>query len=634
MQSTPSYRRLIRKYFFASLLISSVTSLAQGPPSGNASVQPGFGSAGVVIITVYGENKKLLDRQALIRLTNKETGKASYQTTDRTSSAAISNLAVGAYDMEVSAVGYLTYTQNLKLLSDHATFQSNITIKKDPSAVELSPVNEKDLPAAVRADLSRAINDLRSGKLRDAQKKLGQAEKLAPANAEVEFLEGYLLYQDKNFAQALTHLESAAKLDPRNVQALILLGRLHIQGGDDPGAIRTLESASTIDPHAWIPHQLLADLYFRQHNYEKATKEARLAIQTGQSAASGAQVVLANSLTNLGREQEAIASLQRFLQDHPSTPSKTAINDLIAQIREYGANPPKTHKTVPADAQEAQGELEAQPFQSWGPPGIDESKPAVAAGVVCPLNEVIEQSGVQVKQFVDDIGQFNATEALIHEELNELGVPVRKFNLQFNYVASIAEPDPGFFKVTEFRAERTGETDFPKNIETRGLPAAALIFHPDMRDNFEMSCEGLGQWNGKATWLIYFRQRADRPRRVRDYIVNGQPYPISLKGRAWIAADSFHIVRLETELLEPIIDIHLQMEHEIVEYNPVFFSKTKTELWLPKTADIYFDLNRHRYHREHSFDHFKLFMVETDEKRKEPKVASDQPTSLPARPNP
>ncbi len=631
MQSTPSNRRLICGYLFASLLIASTSAWAQGPPSGNAPVEPGFGSTGVVIITVYGENKKLLDRQALVKLTNKETGKASYQTTDRTSSAAISNLSVGAYDMEVSAVGYLTYTQNLKLLSDHATFQSNITIKKDPSAVELNPVNGKDLPAAVRTDLSRAINDLKSGKLRDAQKKLSQAEKLAPSNAEVEFLEGYLFYQDKNFERALTHLENAARLDPRNVQAFILLGRLHIQSGDDAAAIRSLESASAIDPQAWVPYQLLADLYYKRNNYEKASEEAQLAIQKGQSAASSAQIVLANSLTNLGREQEAIASLKQFLQDHPSTPSKAAINDLIAQIQQYGANPPKTHKTVPTDSQAA---LDALPFQPWGPPGIDESKPEVAAGITCPLNEVIEQSGVQVKQFVDDLSQFNATEALIHEDLNELGVPVHKFNLQFNYVASIAETDPGLFKVTEFRAERTGETDFPKNIETRGLPAAALIFHPDMRDNFDMACEGLGQWNGKATWLVYFRQRADKPRRVRDYVVNGQPYAISLKGRAWISADTFHIVRMETELLEPIPDIHLQMEHEIVEYSPVFFSKTKTELWLPKTADIYFDLNRHRYHREHSFDPFRLFTVETDEKRKEPKVASDQPAPIPARPNP
>jgi hypothetical protein len=72
-------------------------------------------------------------------------------------------------------------------------------------------------------------------------------------------------------------------------------------------------------------------------------------------------------------------------------------------------------------------------------------------------------------------------------------------------------------------------------------------------------------------------------------------------------------------------EIQLQLEHEIVEYSPVQFTKAKVELWLPRTADIYFDLNRHRYHRQHSFDHFRLFSVDTEEKRKEPNVASGRP---------
>jgi hypothetical protein len=41
-------------------------------------------------------------------------------------------------------------------------------------------------------------------------------------------------------------------------------------------------------------------------------------------------------------------------------------------------------------------------------------------------------------------------------------------------------------------------------------------------------------------------------------------------------------------------------------------------LWLPKDVEIYFDFRTQRYYRHHSFDHFMLFSVETDEKRNEP----------------
>jgi hypothetical protein len=36
-----------------------------------------------------------------------------------------------------------------------------------------------------------------------------------------------------------------------------------------------------------------------------------------------------------------------------------------------------------------------------------------------------------------------------------------------------------------------------------------------MRDNFEMTCEGLGRWHEQAAWLVHFKQREDRPARFQ-----------------------------------------------------------------------------------------------------------------------
>jgi hypothetical protein len=64
--------------------------------------------------------------------------------------------------------------------------------------------------------------------------------------------------------------------------------------------------------------------------------------------------------------------------------------------------------------------------------------------------------------------------------------------------------------------------------------------------------------------------------------------------------------------------IQLLSEHQLVEYGPVQFGKGGTSLWLPKSAEIYFDLRHQRYYRRHSFDHYMLFAVNADEHRKEP----------------
>jgi hypothetical protein len=139
-----------------------------------------------------------------------------------------------------------------------------------------------------------------------------------------------------------------------------------------------------------------------------------------------------------------------------------------------------------------------------------------------------------------------------------------------------------------------------------------------MRTDFVMECEGLADWRGQATWLVHFKQRSDRPNRMHTYKVGAQVYPVDIKGRAWITADKFQIVRIEADLVRPMPEIRLASEHQAVEYGPVPFPNKKTVLWLPKTAEIYFDFRKHRYYRRHSFDHYMLFSVEAEEKRKEP----------------
>jgi len=244
--------------------------------------------------------------------------------------------------------------------------------------------------------------------------------------------------------------------------------------------------------------------------------------------------------------------------------------------------------------------------------------------VSCPYDTVIEEAGKRVKALVDGLARFDAIESMLHEDLDEFGIPKTKISLKFDYVASISEKRPGILMVDEYRTWHSAAEDFPDHIATRGLPALAFVFHPDVRDNFEMKCEGLGTWNGAATWLVHFQQREDKPHHTQEYVVNGRVFPVSVKGRAWIAADTFQIVRLESDLVRPIPEIQLFSQHWSVDYGPVRFTRQNEELWLPTKAELYFDFLKHRYFRRHSFDHFMLFSVETEEKRKEPKPEPDR----------
>jgi hypothetical protein len=69
---------------------------------------------------------------------------------------------------------------------------------------------------------------------------------------------------------------------------------------------------------------------------------------------------------------------------------------------------------------------------------------------------------------------------------------------------------------------------------------------------------------------------------------------------------------VESELLAPVEKLSVQ--HQIVEYGPVHFKRENVDLWLPKSVDLYLEIDRRRYYRRHSFDQYVLFAVNTEQK--------------------
>ncbi len=619
--------------FATSLLLAATVSAQRGDvfnaTGATTNLTPSYDSRGggtVLLLTVYaGNNKKRLDRQSVVKLTNQTTQTVSWQTTSDQSVASFGDMPFGHYDIEVSAVGYITGHKEIEVISSINTVNLDIVLQPDPTALKLDV--DDSMPGKARKETKHGVSALKSGNLKQAQKWLDAAYQLAPDNSDLNFLMGYLRYQQKDFDHAQTYLGTAANLNPRDVQSLTLLGRLGLQKEDYVGASSILEKAVGADSEYWMAHDLLASAYLKQNKYEQARQQAELAIAKGKGGAASAQLVLGQALVDLGQKQEGIEALKSYLKESPKSPTAPQVSNLIAELeRGSGTAAPATGTHSASTPLAGVDPLFASPEMSftmkpWQPPGIDETKLSVAAGVTCPLANVIEMSGEQVKELVTDVSRIAAIERLLHEQVDEIGNPITKETRDYNYVASVTEDKPGFLEVDEYRSAHLGLSDYPDHIASSGFAALALVFHPDMRDNFDMTCEGQGDWHGQSVWLVHFRQRDDRPARIHDYKVGGQTYAVKLKGRAWITTDKFQIVRIESELVSPMKPIQLLSEHQIVEYGPVPFQKKNMELWLPKTAEIYFDFRHHRYYRRHSFDHYMLFAVDADEKRKEPQVA-------------
>ena len=106
---------------------------------------------------------------------------------------------------------------------------------------------------------------------------------------------------------------------------------------------------------------------------------------------------------------------------------------------------------------------------------------------------------------------------------------------------------------------------------------------------------------------------------MRVYRIRGKVYPVPLKGRAWVAADTFQIVRIETDLREPVPQIKLFAEHQGIDYGPVRFKHQEISLWLPSSTDLYLDFRGRRIHRRHTYENYLLFSVQDKQNISKPK---------------
>ena len=146
----------------------------------------------------------------------------------------------------------------------------------------------------------------------------------------------------------------------------------------------------------------------------------------------------------------------------------------------------------------------------------------------------------------------------------------------------------------------------------------ALIFHPSHIENLEFQCEGLTDFKHSPAWQVHFVEGDDPNKAFTAIKMRGSLHLPRLKGRAWISADGYNVLRIETDLVDPITKIDLQREHQVITYAPVEFPAKNIRLWLPDRSSVYIATRRHSYQRVHTFAEFQLFSVDSMEVVKEP----------------
>lgn len=255
----------------------------------------------------------------------------------------------------------------------------------------------------------------------------------------------------------------------------------------------------------------------------------------------------------------------------------------------------------------------------WDPPNVDGRLGSVSASPPCTISGVLEQARAAAQEMVSNLPNFTAKERIQYQVFGQIGGLMDEQSGTFEYLALFVPNGTGW-AVQETRTPVKGTEAFPASAQDIGLPELALIFLPRYQKDYDMTCEGAAKWNGEAAWVIHFQQRPNEPSETLSFSDTERLYPVKLKGRAWLAADSGEVVHLETGILEPIPVSGMLVRNWwlSINYGPVQFHSQNVRMWLPQTVDAYAELDGHRTIIYHTFADFMVFSVHTHQEIRKP----------------
>lgn len=544
--------------------------------------------------------------------------------TTKKGKAFFAQLNEGNYYVEVEAPGFWK-TRAYAIVQANVS-DSMVSVSMVPAVAGSTPPYYSHaplLPPDAQKDLSKGVDSIKANKFSAAKKQLTPVLKRAPKHPDVLYVMGILSDKMGDQAQARSYWEKTLSVDPKNILATYALGASYLKGEKFAEAAEWGAKTLELDPNSWRAHSLLASAEFRQEHYPEAASHAELAVELGKAQAANMFIILAESLAVQGNRQQAIQAVKMYLATNPSPADAEVANNLLSNLNS-NADRFVVAGTEAAKRLTRAAEASVSPMvEHWIPPDVDENVPATEPGAACDLSDVLAKAGQQLQLLPQVLDRFSATETLEHQTVRENGMASGSVSVSFAYVVSIHETRPGFLNVEEYRNGIQNESIFPEHYATRGLPSQVFVFHPYYQSDFDMKCEGLARVGNGFTWQVRFSQKQNVASRMQVHYLNGHRYPVPLKGRAWIDSENFQVIRLMTDLREPIKAAGLIAQHTDITYGPVWFKKDNKSLWLPIRAEYYVQTKGHRIHRRHDFHDYLLFAVEDKQTIAAPKQTAN-----------
>lgn len=222
---------------------------------------------------------------------------------------------LGDFTAVVAAAGYASAEKDFSIGAAGKT-EVDVYLRALSSSTAGVPGRPLLAPKARKA-VDQGLQALSASNLGEAQKQASKAMRLAPGHPDVLYLQGVVLLKQRDWAKAQEILEKATQIDPSHANAFAGLGMALCDQGKYEAAVVPLEKALQLNPAiSWDARWTLANAYYQKARYDQALEMSQSALASSRGKAPEIQLLVAKSLTAVGRYEDAAQALREFVREH------------------------------------------------------------------------------------------------------------------------------------------------------------------------------------------------------------------------------------------------------------------------------------------------------------------------------
>lgn len=299
--------------WLAVLLPALLLSASPAQDTGSASTEF-YGKGTVVTVLVHDTSGSPIRAGAVVKLFHGGTIPAGQAETEH-GRAELIVTELGDFTVVVAAAGYASVQKDFSVGAAGRT-EVDVYLRALSANSTAAPGRPLLAPKAKKA-VDQGLQALSADNLGEAEKQADKAMRLAPGHPDVLYLQGIVFLKEHDWSKAQEVLEKATQVDPTHANAFAALGMSLCDQGKYEAALPPLEKSLQLNPAiSWDARWTLARAYYQLANYDQALTMSQSALASSHGKAPEIQLLVAQSLTAVGRYEDAAQALREFVREH------------------------------------------------------------------------------------------------------------------------------------------------------------------------------------------------------------------------------------------------------------------------------------------------------------------------------